>query len=252
MVVAVAFYSRSLNRSALNLSSVEKEATAIAEAVRKWSHLLTGRRFRLTTHQRSVGYMCDSNNRGKIKNGKNLRWRLELMQCNCEISYKAGKCNTVPDTLSRVYCSSLSSSTLHDIHAALCHSGVAQMYHYVKANNRPYSSEEVRRIIASCKICAEVKPQFHKPTEMHLIEATQPMERLRIDFKGPLPSAGRSKYMLTVVDEYSRFPFGFPCRSMESQTFVSCLSQPIGLFGYCGCIHSDRGASFMSNEFVSP
>jgi len=37
----VAFYSRSLNKSELNLSSVGKEATAIVEAVRKWSHLLT-------------------------------------------------------------------------------------------------------------------------------------------------------------------------------------------------------------------
>jgi len=37
----VALYSRSLNKSDLNLSSVEKEATAIVETVRKWSHLLT-------------------------------------------------------------------------------------------------------------------------------------------------------------------------------------------------------------------
>jgi len=37
----VALYSRSLSKIDLNLSSVEKEATAIVETVRKWSHLLT-------------------------------------------------------------------------------------------------------------------------------------------------------------------------------------------------------------------
>ena len=49
----IAFYSRSLNRNKLRQSSVEKEATAIIEAVRHWSHLLTGRFFKLITDQRS-------------------------------------------------------------------------------------------------------------------------------------------------------------------------------------------------------
>ena len=43
----VAFYSRSLNRNELRHSSVEKEATAIIEALRRWNHLLTGRLFEL-------------------------------------------------------------------------------------------------------------------------------------------------------------------------------------------------------------
>ena len=50
----VAFYSRSLNKSELNLSSIEKEAMAIVEAVRKWSYLLTGKCFQLITYQRAI------------------------------------------------------------------------------------------------------------------------------------------------------------------------------------------------------
>jgi len=46
------------------------------------------------------------------------------------------------------------------------------MFHYVKAKNLPYSIEEVRRMIASCKICAEVKPRFHKP-DMYREELTR-------------------------------------------------------------------------------
>ena len=45
----VAFFSRTLHKPELNHSSVEKEASAIVEAIRKWSHLLTGRRFKLIT-----------------------------------------------------------------------------------------------------------------------------------------------------------------------------------------------------------
>ena len=69
----VAFYSRSLSKCEQAHSSVEKEATAIVEAVRKWSHLLTGKRFQIVTDQRSVSFMYDNKNRGKIKNAKILR-----------------------------------------------------------------------------------------------------------------------------------------------------------------------------------
>ena len=55
--------------------------------------------------------------------------------------------------------------------------------------------------------------------------------------------------MLTVVDEYSRFPFAFPCKDARSQTVISCLSQMFSTFGMPNFVHSDRGASFMSHEF---
>ena len=53
---------------------------------------------------------------------------------------------------------------------------------------------------ASCKICAEVKPRFYKPPEMHVIKATRPMERFSTDFKGPIGNLNRNNYMLTVID----------------------------------------------------
>ena len=61
----VAFYSRSLSKCEQAHSSVEKEATAIVEAVRKWSHFLTGKRFQIVTDQRSVSFMYDNKNCGK-------------------------------------------------------------------------------------------------------------------------------------------------------------------------------------------
>ena len=161
------------------MASVEKEATAIVEAVRKWSHLLLGRHFKLVTDQRSVSFMFNGSNRGKMKNAKVMRWRLELMQYSCDIVFRAGKHNTVPDTLSRVHCASISRSTLHGIHSSLCHPGVTRMFHYVRIKNLPYTFDEVRKMISSCRVCAEVKPRFHNSVETHLIKATQPMERFR-------------------------------------------------------------------------
>ena len=173
------------------------------------------------------------------------------MQYSYDIVFRAGKHSTAPDTLSRVHCSSMLRSTLHDIHSSLCHPGVAKMFHYVRIKNLPYTLDEVRKMISSCRVCTEVKPRFHKPAETHLIKATQRMERLSIDFKGPSPSASKNKYFLSIVDEYSRFPFTLPCSNMETQTVIACLSRVFMLFGLCACAHSDRGSSFMSRNFVS-
>ena len=76
------------------------------------------------------------------------------------------------------------------------------------------------------------------------------MERLSIDFKGPIGNLNRNNYMLTVVDEYSRFSFAFSCSNINAKTLIKCLMQLFSLFGLCSCIHSDRGSAFMSKEFI--
>ena len=122
------------------------------------------------------------------------------------------------------------------------------MLHFVRSKNLPYSTEEVKRVCSTCRVCAELKPRFHRPEPGVLIKATQPMERLGIDFKGPLPTISRNTYLLTVVDEYSRFPFAFPCTNMHSSTVIKCLDQIFSLCGMPSYIHSDRGPSFLSRE----
>ena len=75
-------------------------------------------------------------------------------------------------------------------------------------------------------------------------QATQPMERLSMDFKGPLSSASRNTSSL-YCDEFSRFPFAFPSSNMNSVTVIKCLNQ---LFSLCGYLLSDCGSSFLSQE----
>jgi len=62
----VAFMSRTLSKSECNYPTVEKEAALIIEAVRKWGHYLYTRPFTLITDQRSLAFMFDQRNRGKI------------------------------------------------------------------------------------------------------------------------------------------------------------------------------------------
>ena len=61
----------------------------------------------------------------------------------------------------------------------------------------------------------------------------------------------RSSKYDPIVDEYSRFPFAFPCASVDSKTVIAHFNQLFALFGVPAYIHSDRRAAFMSNELTT-
>ena len=104
----------------------------------------------------------------------------------------------------------------------------------------------------SCRDCVEVKPRYFKPQEpQHLIKATAPFERLNLYFKGPLPTNTKNKFLLTIVDEYSRYPFAFPCTDVSTESVKRCLLTVFGLFGMPSYIHSDQGSGFMSADLKS-
>ena len=246
----VAFFSRTLQKAELHYPPVEKEAMCIIEAVKHWEHLLIRQTFTLVTDQRSVSFMLDNRKRTKIKNNKILCWRIELAPFSYITSYRPGKLNVGPDTLTRAFCSAISASktSLLRIHKSLCCPGVARLFHFVKQKNLPFSINDVKEACESCRTCAEIKPKFFKPPMGKLVKATQPMERLNIDFKGPLPSASRNKYILCIIDEFSRFPFCYPCADMSTKTVIRCLENLFYTYGVSGYVHSDRWSSFKSEE----
>ena len=94
---------------------------------------------------------------------------------------------------------------------------------------------------------------LHKPKFLQsqgtLITATAPFQKLNIDFKGPLPPSKKgNRYFLTVIDEYSRFLFAFPCRDTTSATVIQCFNTLFAMFGMPEMIHNDRGTDFISEE----
>lgn len=244
----VAFFSRSLNVSERHHSAIEKEASAIVESLRKWRHHLIGKHFILITDQQSVSFMFNQKHTSKIKNEKIERWRLELSCFKYDIIYRPGKQNIVADALSRVCASADISKKLYELHSGLCHPGVSRMAHWIRSKNLPYSITEIREMTKSCPTCAEIKPKFSK-CNGRLIKATSPFERLNIDFKGPLPSNTQNKYILTIIDEFSRFPFAYACKDVSSSSVIACLKDLFFTFGTPLYIHSDRGSSFMSQDF---
>ena len=103
----VDFMSRTLQGSELHYPAVEKKATAIIQALRKWSDFFARREFTFITDQGSVVFMLDKHKRTKIKNNKIQGWRLELAAFSYVIKYRPGPDNVGPDTLTRAFCASI-------------------------------------------------------------------------------------------------------------------------------------------------
>ena len=126
------------------------------------------------------------------------------MELGC-YDYDIMYCQIPSDTLSRAHCGAMvSKEKLYELHVSLCHPGITRWAHFVKIRNLPYSIE-VKRICTEYSVCAHWKPWFHLPDSADLVKAIQSMEQLSMDFKGPLPSNTKNRYMLVVIDEYSHF-----------------------------------------------
>ena len=175
-----------------------------------------------------------------------MRWCVELSCFKYDIVYRPGKDNKGPDTFTRMCCAGVNDSSLQELHNPLCHPGVTRMAHFVRCCNLPHSVEEIKRMTTACSVCAELKSRFYRSSGT-LIKVTQTFERLNTDFKGRLPSSNKNEYMLT-IDEFSRFPFVFPCQDVNSSTVIKCLCQLFCLFGMPSYVHSDRGPSLISQE----
>ena len=97
------------------------------------------------------------------------------------------------------------------------------------------------KVVNDCSICCELKLRFYKLPAALVIKTTQLLKRIDLDFKGPLPSVTKNRFILTAVDEFSRFPFAFSCANCDARTMISCLKQLFTHFDMPGYVHSDQG-----------
>ena len=170
---------------------------------------------------------------------------MALLPFSYDMKHRPGNGNVVADTLSQTCAAASSLEELKSIHNSLIHPGVQCFWHFVRSQNMPYSIDEVQRVRSECTTCAIIKSRFFNSPNNILIRSTALFQRLSVAYKGPiLISSSGCRYMLTVVDEYSRF--AFPCHDCSSQTAIQCLMAIFSIFGLPSFIHADRRSLFMS------
>jgi transposase InsO family protein len=115
-------------------------------------------------------------------------------------------------------------------------------------------SKDIKHYIASCPACSKWKKPLRKGKwELTKFHAGAPLERVHLDFLGPLPKTSQgNEYVLMVVDQFTKW---VECLPLPSQTAEQTAKAVVDhFFSRFGCplqIFTDRGSNFESKLFAS-
>ena len=107
----------------------------------------------------------------------------------------------------------------------------------------------VRNLVQSCAICQVAKASRHqKPAPLRPMPIVSRFERWHIDFLGPLhESSDNKKYILLLVDSFSRWPEAFALEKADARSVAEVLYEQIFTrYGAPKTLVSDRGKQFLA------
>ena len=140
------------------------------------------------------------------------------------------------------------------IHRSMAHIGSTKMYETLKNKYFwPNMLADIRNRLNACISCCHVKENKYGVTQLQPVVTNTPFERIAIDIAGPLPPAYTGdRYILGVIDYFSKFSMLIPLKSIDAITVSRALLQRwISVFGIPQSINSDRGSNFESDLFAS-
>lgn len=110
----------------------------------------------------------------------------------------------------------------------------------------PKMHRDIKQRIAKCEVCMRVKPNTHPYNKiLHSTPPIRIMEKLYIDFVGPLPtSTTGNRFIFVAVDAFSKFLFAIPCRNTTTEIVIRTLKGIFSQHGLPTYIISDRQSCF--------
>ena len=133
------------------------------------------------------------------------------------------------------------------------HLGAFKTFHKIAHNFWwPKMRNEIFQYVRKCHLCQRAKPAHNTQVGLHSSQPpTQPMERVYIDFVGPLTRTKRGhSAILAILDGFSKFVVFYPVRTISSQTVVECLER--GYFPNYGipqAVVTDNASVFRCKQF---
>ena len=249
----IVFVSRTLNKTELKWSTLEKEAYSIFYAFQKMEHLIRDRHFTLRTDSKNLTFL-NVDHREKVK-----RWKLAIQHFDFDIIHIKGVDNVEADAFSRLVhfpvkdrdeveqmqlqhleafaYKALSKETYANIQNAhgnrSGHGGVQRTMEILTRIGQTWSTmrKDVTQFIRQCPCCQKMsalKPQIH--TRPFTLATYNPMDRICIDTIGPINEEGQDdQYKYIDTSHHRRFlPFR---QTISNDRHISAISprSPQGL-----------------------
>jgi transposase InsO family protein len=257
----------------LRWSTIEKEAYAIHWALLRLDDLIGGVPFTIRTDHRNLLFM---NNHGSRKV---FQWKLDIQHYDATIEHVPGKANIPADVFSRLVvrpggevptpspntqvnhivtldCTAAQRSLIEKFHAYLyAHHGVertiALMVQHAptetSATAWPNLKHDVRRYIQSCPTCQKMDPLCRViRASRFTLSSNKPMARIAIDTIGPVEEDLGFRYIIVIIDTFSRYVELFPRQDVSAMAAASALWEHTCRFTEPLEIVTDFGSQFVN------
>lgn len=138
----------------------------------------------------------------------------------------------------------------HDSLAGGAHFGFERTYRAIQLKYYwPAMYQNIADYVRSCRECQLSKrPTHHAPAPLTPMPIEDRFSRIHMDILGPITKTTEGhKYILLVVDSFSKWPEAFPLRTQDSTEIAKVLFKEIFCrYGAPYTIVTDRGQNFMS------
>ena len=260
----ISFLSKSLNKTQLKWSTIEKECYAIFWALYKLDYLIRDIEFLLKTDHANLTFL-NTNSKQKVQ-----RWKLSILQYNFDLEYFEAIKNNVADDLSRInmpddvtedelltLCPLMDSNTIprdkykliSAVHnSRVGHFGVEKTINKLDSQNYNWPDRllHVKQFVRQCPCCQKMsKLKIPITTHPFTLAAYGIMDRINVDTIGPLPMDDNgNQYIVAIIDCFSRFIELYPVKDTSAPSAAVPLVDFSGRYGIPAEVLTDNGTQY--------
>ena len=272
----IEYSSKKFTKSELRYCVTRKELLAVYNFMLQFRHYLLGRQFIVRSDHRALIWML---NWERPNTSQYCKWIAEMEQFDFIIQHRPGKEHSNADFLSREsQCQQCeiphdnplrrrntkilkiigndgnnNQNIIDFYHNELGHVGVSKLIGVLKENGYGWQKMDmdVQELVGKCLECAQRKQgRIVKTQQMH-IEADSSFNKIMMDITGPLTPRSRYgyRYILGIVDVFSRYSMFIPMRTTDSETIIKqFFKRWISIFGYPKHIITDNAPNLDSEK----